>query len=332
MKDVLKQWSLPDPFPVAKYRFEIEVTRPVRWPDFEGSILRGIFGSALRQVACITGRVSCEGCRARERCVYSMVFESHVPRMEDRTSIGLTPLYVIVPPTSGPRELGAGDRYAFDLVLIGEARRHLGLLVSAWKRALSLPIGAASGSATLIEVSVVDALGQTHPLMDRLGLDTGRPIPEHRTELPLEMLGEWRSSSTLHWKSPVRIKREGVVLDEDSLEASDVIIAVARRVLEVCRVHLGTDSKIDLDSIRQLTKDIRSDEKALKWVEFHRWSNRQERRMPMAGVSGIMHLNGDLSALWPLLRLGEWLNVGGKISFGFGAYQLNSPESVELNG
>lgn len=40
--------------------------------------------------------------------------------------------------------------------------------------------------------------------------------------------------------------------------------------------------------------------------------------MVLGGLRGELRYEGELSALWPWLRLMEWLALGGKTTFGFG--------------
>ena len=39
------------PLPIARYRFSAVVQQSLQLPDYAGSLLRGQFGAALRQVA-----------------------------------------------------------------------------------------------------------------------------------------------------------------------------------------------------------------------------------------------------------------------------------------
>ena len=48
-------------FPIARYRLEWRASTPVQIPDYAGSMLRGAFGHALRQSACMTGEKDCGG-------------------------------------------------------------------------------------------------------------------------------------------------------------------------------------------------------------------------------------------------------------------------------
>ena len=66
-------------FPVARYRFSWRVTRPLRLPDYAGSMLRGAFGHALRQVACMTKQKTCEACPLLAACAFPALFAPPAP-------------------------------------------------------------------------------------------------------------------------------------------------------------------------------------------------------------------------------------------------------------
>lgn len=48
--------------PIVRYRFDCVAQTPIRLPDHPASLLRGAFGRALRQVACITREKDCTPC------------------------------------------------------------------------------------------------------------------------------------------------------------------------------------------------------------------------------------------------------------------------------
>ena len=57
-------------FPVARYRFEFQASQAIRLPAYSGSMLRGAFGHALRQLACMTRHKECAGCPLIGSCPY----------------------------------------------------------------------------------------------------------------------------------------------------------------------------------------------------------------------------------------------------------------------
>jgi hypothetical protein len=56
--------------PVNRYRFDCIAHTPIRLPDYTGSLLRGAFGRALRQVACITREKDCTPCALKYGCSF----------------------------------------------------------------------------------------------------------------------------------------------------------------------------------------------------------------------------------------------------------------------
>ena len=74
-------------------------------------------------------------------------------------------------------------------------------------------------------------------------------------------------------------------------------------------------SKADVEKLRFLAP--RFEERA-----FRRWSNRQQRHTPLAGIVGEAVLDGPLAPFQALLHLGQWLHAGGKASFGLGQFRV----------
>ncbi|HRM21993.1 MAG TPA: hypothetical protein PL031_05560 [Neisseria sp.] len=48
--------NLPAELPIARYRFGFALESEMRLPEYAGSTLRGVFGHALRRLACMTRR------------------------------------------------------------------------------------------------------------------------------------------------------------------------------------------------------------------------------------------------------------------------------------
>ena len=86
-------------FPLARYRFDWRVTRPVRMPEYAGSMLRGAFGHALRQLACMTKQKECDGCPLIANCPYIGIFAPVPPAAHTLQKFSQIPVpYVIEPP------------------------------------------------------------------------------------------------------------------------------------------------------------------------------------------------------------------------------------------
>jgi CRISPR/Cas system endoribonuclease Cas6 (RAMP superfamily) len=69
-------------------------------------------------------------------------------------------------------------------------------------------------------------------------------------------------------------------------------------------------------------KTVKTVAKDLRWVEWERYSGRQDTTMLMGGFVGSARFQGDLGEFVPLLRLGELVHVGKGTVFGLGLFDL----------
>ena len=140
-------------FPLARYRLEWQAGTPIRLPDYAGSMLRGAFGHALRQLACMTKQKECAGCPLLSTCPYPAIFAPPPPAQHALQKFSQIPVpYIIEPPEWGARQIRKGESFAFHLVLVGRALRELPLIILAWRRALARGVGAGDGTADLVRV------------------------------------------------------------------------------------------------------------------------------------------------------------------------------------
>lgn len=315
---------LPDPFPVARLRFECMVEREIEWPDYEGSSLRGIWGYALRAAACSTGAPDCGGCPLRRSCGYAVIFEPLPAAGQRATHVDVAGPYVIEPLPQRARRLARGACYAFDLVLIGPALAEVPRIVRAWQRALSGDIGPRRGAARLERVRCIDPAAEAVLFDADGGPGVARLANPGRNA---SAFGPAPESARLQLLTPLRLKRAGRVLGPDELVAGDLLFAAVRRVAEVCEHHLGRPAGSDFTALRQAAAASRFTHRALDWRGGSRWSTRQRQHVPLDGVVGEVTLAGPLRPFWPLLQLGQWLHLGGKTTFGLGRYRLDTPET-----
>jgi hypothetical protein len=76
---------------------------------------------------------------------------------------------------------------------------------------------------------------------------------------------------------------------------------------------------------------LRVHRSALRWLDWTRYSTRQDTLMQMGGLVGDLHLSGlGLPALWPLFGLGAWVQLGKGTSLGLGRYELATPASLPV--
>jgi hypothetical protein len=61
------------------------------------------------------------------------------------------------------------------------------------------------------------------------------------------------------------------------------------------------------------------------WTGLSRRSARTRQSMSFEGLVGELEFEGDAAQTLPWLRAGRWLQIGGKVAFGFGGYAVGLP-------
>ncbi|HJX27611.1 MAG TPA: hypothetical protein VJ885_06830, partial [Thermoanaerobaculia bacterium] len=115
--------------PYLRLRLVLRAEEPAELPPYQGSMLRGAFGHALRQLVCVMGyRQPCATCRLRRGCHYTRLFETFVEGEPPPFLRGLDTSprpYVFEPDLTylhrGAPRYEPGDPLSFDLLLFGQA-------------------------------------------------------------------------------------------------------------------------------------------------------------------------------------------------------------------
>jgi hypothetical protein len=281
----------------------LTATRLLAWPHFAGSRIRGAFGRALRQAACITGQPQCGGCVVRTQCAYGAVFDPGPPVQPLHPSFqnGL-PAYLIQVPALGARQLRAGDTVRFTVQLLAHAQPHQRLVAHVLRDAVEQHLFK-PGDCSVQNIEC-------------------RELP--MSALATHAAGPALNSIELQWQTPMRLQHQGKPLFRPfDLSATALTNAAWRRYLQWCQLssQTPTASQAPLDAARQCTLDTQG----MQWHDISRYSNTQQQHLPLGGLLGQAVLTGPdqaLQTLLPLLRLGEQLHLGKETVFGLGQYQM----------
>lgn len=303
-------------YPLARYRFEFEVTAPTRLPEYAGSTLRGAFGHALRQLACMTREKSCAGCMLAATCPYTAIFEPQKPAAGSLTLATPPVPYVIEPPEWGARQYAKEEALAFYFTLIGKAADHLPLCIMAWRRAFARGVGAGDGTAELLEVRQETLTDET------LIYRSGEAIGDHPRSITLaEQTAP--DAVTLEFVTPLRLQENGRAIPPNRLATRPLLTALMRRASLLSEHYHGQPlyTSAQFAALAQAAERING-QVQMEWRDWMRRSARQQCTMQLGGCVGRWTLAGDISPFWNLLRLGQLLHVGKEASFGLGQYQI----------
>ncbi len=318
--------SAATPFHLARYRLEWQARTSARPPDYAGSMLRGAFGHALRKLACMTKPRDCAGCPLLSTCPYPAIFAPPPPAAHKLQKFSQIPVpYIIEPPDWGARQIGAGDAFAFHMVLVGRALRELPLIILAWRRAFARGAGTGDGTAELVRVVHSGEDGETE--IHRPDTGAIAPHPQLIAFNSANNDATEHSELTLHFVTPLRLQKNGRALPPEKLDARTLLMALVRRANLLAEFHANGALVEDFASLLAASANIQ-DSKHLVWLDWTRFSSRQQQRMALGGVVGDWTISGPLTPFIPFLQLGEWLHVGKEAAFGLGRYTLRAAEKT----
>jgi hypothetical protein len=303
---------------VARYQFNFEVQDKLHLNFYSGSMLRGVFGHALRHLACMTKMANCKECPLYRTCPYPEIFEPPPPQhhtLQDFSQI--PPPYVIEPPPLGDKVYEVGEMLSFSMVLIGRVIQQLPLIIFAWQRAFANGVAKYDSCAKLLNVIFEPHQAHQQVVFDATENET---IVAHNL-VNFENSLQSKSSLTLKILTPLRIQQKGRVLAED-MQGRDFIISLVRRYYLLKEFHDENYQSPDFAELAEKARFVIS-ETNFAWCSWDRYSNRQQQKIKMGGVLGEITLSGQIKPFLPLLHSGQWLHTGNKTSFGMGLYVIN---------
>lgn len=301
--------------PIARLHLTARAEAPLQLPPYAGSMLRGALGHALMALSPLP-HPDGKPCALHATCPYCQIFISPPLPPHRLQKFSQMPHPFMVEPPPGGNVLAAGQTFEFALVLIGNALTHASTLIQAFARALNTGLGHEHARCTLLSVHH-EATGT--PLWPASGAITLAPMT-------LPAAPSLVDRATLRFTTPLRLQNQGKpVRTVQRLDARTLLVTLARRYQLLLDAHLGADSpQQDFARLSALASAIDLLPIDLRWFDWGRYSQRQEREMRLGGFVGTLQLRGGLAAFGPLLWLGQWLHVGKNASFGLGRYTLET--------
>jgi len=317
-------------FKVYRYLFDLQILARLELPSYIGSTLRGVFGRAFRRVSCSFERKSCSSCLLKNTCAYSYVFETPVPvatdKMRKYTSV---PHPFVIEPPLFPRverslKVQPGDAMTFNLVLIGKSINYLPYFILAFIDAGKMGLGRTRGKFKVSRVIAVDGTSQGFTVYKENEEFLSPCFPAVTWKDIDERVKDLAGSKRLLFRfvTPTRL-----VFQEDlvqNLSFHQLFRTLIRRLSLLSYFHTDTPLDIGFADLIEDSVEIETVENRLSWVEWSRFSSRQERKIRMGGLVGEVVFEGDFRSYLPYLAWGEKVHVGKGTVFGLGKYELEA--------
>lgn len=316
-----------DKLKIASYRFSIKAVEPLEMPEYKGSALRGGFGAAFKGIACaLRGNICVGACERKENCAYGYVFETSVPADAAvlRNLSDVPRPFVIEPPLDRKTDYAPGESLEWRVVLVGNGIPHLPYFVLAFKALGTIGIGKGRRKFSLEKVVAVNPFtefskpvyssqdGALHAEEISLGFTD---LEERARALPQNRL-------SIRFLTPIRIKHQKEYATQPEFHI--LIRAILRRVSSLYYFHCGEQWETDYRSIIAQAQKIKMTHAQTEWVEWERYSSRQDRKIVLGGFVGEATYEGDLQPFLPLLLVGHLVHVGKACVFGNGRIAIGN--------
>lgn len=301
-----RQWK------AVRLRFQFQARSSIRFPPFAGSMLRGVFGRALRTASCLTKAKDCKGCLLRTNCPYSRLFE---PQLTDSINSAkfsaVPPGYVFEPYTWGAEVLNPGDKFVFDMVLFGNVIDLIPLVIYSLQKGLGRGIG--HGDAA--QVAVYQFKDEKLKEIYKEGAEEVQKI-----DGTVSLKKTFNTSCVVRLLTPLRIQRDGRIINSSELTACDFFLALLRRIDLICRTH-DKPIEIPYDILLEEAARVKMT-KNLECRDWVRYSSRQKNKMNLPGLVGEIRFDDLSESLFRCLELAEFFHLGKNTAFGLGRIEI----------
>uniref|UniRef100_UPI004056C24B CRISPR system precrRNA processing endoribonuclease RAMP protein Cas6 n=1 Tax=Candidatus Electrothrix sp. TaxID=2170559 RepID=UPI004056C24B len=312
-----------------KYTFHCRFTSEARLPGYLGSTLRGSLGWSLKRVSCALRRQQCDTCLLREQCAYAWIFETERYQAGDGRSVNARPHPFVLQTeeeTGGNKK--AGDTLQFTLLLIGHGNDLLPQVVYSVINMGESGIGSGRrqgiGRFRLESITAgehrlyadTERILQTPPALQEIKLDSGTIKDADAVQVRLH--------------TPLRLKlNNGLQRD---LPFHLLIRAGLRRIAALEDAYGKGEPDLDYRGLVDRAQQIEIQETQLRWRELFRWSNRQKKKVSLAGLGGSIIYRGPLREFLPILTYCRQVNIGKQTAFGLGRISVHLPKKGVKNG
>lgn len=125
---------------------------------------------------------------------------------------------------------------------------------------------------------------------------------------------------TLNFKTPLRIKHNNQLSPD--LPFHVLVRAMLRRASALLSAYDSGEPDLDYSGMVERAHAIKIKYTNLEWVDWRRYSFRQDQAMLMGGLKGTVTYTGNLSEYLPLIDFCTQVNVGKQTTFGLGRFSV----------
>jgi len=223
---------------------------------------------------------------------------------------------------SSAEKFREGDRFEAEIILIGHAIRYIPYVIYGWEKFGSAGIGKGRG-----RFSVERVLAQVGPEWQEIYSGQSHTLVRRRWETMAPELDDVMQSNAvrsleINLLTPLRIKFGGAL--SNSFEFHIFLTNIVRRICLLHRYHCEGRPGFNYADLLADSRTVSTTIEDLRWMDWSRYSARQQTELKMGGLVGKIKIAGDLSPFVPYLKVGELVHVGKGTSMGMGMFTITS--------
>ena len=307
----------------AAYRFILRAADPIHLPPNAGSTLRGGFGSSFKRTACFQrshGVEGCGGCSVAHTCPYGYIFETRLPPESEvlRSQREIPHPFVLEPPADPPPLYEPGAALGFRVILVGRAIAYLPFIVLAFIDLGRRGVGRGRGRFHLEEVRAEHPLDHEWETVYRDGslMPCATDLTAAYADLLRRCEGEAPERVAVRFLTPTRLVSSGRLVLKPDFPV--LVRAALRRLSALSYFHCGRRWDADYRGMVANAERVGTVTADVRWVDWERYSGRQDTRMKLGGLVGSAVYEGPVGPLLPVLLGASVAHVGKACSFGNG--------------
>ena len=296
---------------LSKLKITFEATEKVELPQYKGATFRGSMGHAFRQLVCTFPGKKCEQCMRTESCLFAEMYCRQLPVKHPAFGKFTSPPrpYIINPMPSTETNFPAGNRFWFELILIGSIIKPLStLLPLLFSRMGENGIGRGRGRFVPSSLEHADNMGNYSP-MPAVGTPGILQLSALKPELSTETV-------SLFFETPVRfLSGRKPLTDAPSFDrlVSNLSLRLALLASVYCNEEFNAGPETDNPN-----ESVRIEKHDLKWVNWQHYSGTKNLTMKFDGFTGEITYCGEIRKWDWLLSAGEIVHTGSTATFGLG--------------
>ncbi len=290
----------PVNFAFFRLRLHFRAVEPVRFPAGKaGNVLRGVFGTSLRRVACVPECPGAASCELRAACAYSRLFEPRAARGTGPSGLRDWPRpFVFRARHLDGGHFEGGQAFHFDVHIFDLAQPGVDAFAASFAFLAREGIGPGRGRAALVRAE----------LLDLDGAPTAQPI-----SLSLERGAANISRILVRFVTPTEVK------GADGPAAFATLFSRIRDRVSTLRALYGPGPlAIDFRGMAQRAACVEMPRCELRWERVERRSTRTGQSHSLGGFVGEAEYSGDLAEFLPYLDAAKWTGVGRQTVWGKG--------------